>query len=320
MATMLKQTTPETIEFGPFLDSTDGNTEETGLGLVTADILVSKNHAALTAKNDNTNPTGGSNGHYQVTLDATDTGTLGRLRVWCHKSGALVVWEDFEVVVANVYDSLVAGSDVLTADLTQILGVGQSATDLKDFADAGYDPGTNKVQGVVLTDTCTTLTGHTVQTGNNYTRLGAPAGASVSADIAAIEAQTDDIGAAGAGLTDLGGMSSGMKAEVNAEVDTALDTAVPGSPTTGSLNERSKTTTDAVVSGVAEAGTLSTTFMTTDLSEATDDHYNGRMLTWTSGVLAGAQTDITSYLGSTGKLGYTTVTDAPSENDTFIVT
>jgi hypothetical protein len=37
-------------------------------------------------------------------------------------------------------------------------GGAQSATDLKDFADAGYDPGTNKVQGVILTDTCTTNT------------------------------------------------------------------------------------------------------------------------------------------------------------------
>lgn len=46
-----------------------------------------------------------------------------------------------------------------------------------------------------------TLTGHTAQTGDSFARLGAPAGASVSADIAAIEAQTDDIGAAGAGLT-----------------------------------------------------------------------------------------------------------------------
>ena len=34
-----------------------------------------------------------------------------------------------------------------------------------------------------------------------FTRLGAPAGASVSADIAVIEGQTDDIGVAGAGLT-----------------------------------------------------------------------------------------------------------------------
>jgi hypothetical protein len=41
------------------------------------------------------------------------------------------------------------------------------------------------------------------QTGDAFARLGAPAGASVSADIAAIEAQTDDIGTAGAGLTAL---------------------------------------------------------------------------------------------------------------------
>jgi hypothetical protein len=45
------------------------------------------------------------------------------------------------------------------------------------------------------------FTSHVAQTGDNFARLGAPAGASVSADIAAIEAQTDDIGAAGAGLT-----------------------------------------------------------------------------------------------------------------------
>ena len=55
-----------------------------------------------------------------------------------------------------------------------------------------------------------------------FGRLGAPAGASVSADIAVIEGQTDDIGIAGAGLTGLGGMSTAMKAEVNAEADTAL--------------------------------------------------------------------------------------------------
>lgn len=45
---------------------------------------------------------------------------------------------------------------------------------------------------------------HEPQSGDAYARLGAPAGASVSADIAAIEAQTDDIGVAGAGLTALG--------------------------------------------------------------------------------------------------------------------
>lgn len=46
----------------------------------------------------------------------------------------------------------------------------------------------NKVNGVVLTDTVTTYTGNTVQTGDAYARLGAPAGASHAADVAAVKA------------------------------------------------------------------------------------------------------------------------------------
>lgn len=78
-------------------------------------------------------------------------------------------------------------------DVGALVGTAQSATDLKDFADEGYDPATNKVQGVVLVDTLTTYTGNTPQTGDNFARLGAPVGASVSADIAAIQSDTDDI-------------------------------------------------------------------------------------------------------------------------------
>lgn len=43
-------------------------------------------------------------------------------------------------------------------DTVALAGGVQSATDLKDFADDGYDPSTNKVQGLVLADTVTTLT------------------------------------------------------------------------------------------------------------------------------------------------------------------
>ena len=43
-------------------------------------------------------------------------------------------------------------------DMTHMAGGAQTVTDLKDFADAGYDPATNKVQGVVLVDTTTTNT------------------------------------------------------------------------------------------------------------------------------------------------------------------
>lgn len=59
------------------------------------------------------------------------------------------------------------------SDLISIGGVAQSATDLKDFADTGYNPSTHKVAGVVLADTVTTYTGNTPQTGDSFARIGA---------------------------------------------------------------------------------------------------------------------------------------------------
>lgn len=78
---------------------------------------------------------------------------------------------------------------------------------------------------VNLTNTLTTYTGNTVQTGDAYARLGAPAGASVSADILAIDNFVDGlettIGAAGAGLTAVP-WNAAWDAEVQSEVDDAL--------------------------------------------------------------------------------------------------
>lgn len=54
------------------------------------------------------------------------------------------------------------------------------------------------------------------------TTLGTPAGASLAADIAAIEAQTDDIGAAGAGLTAVP-WNAAWDAEVQSEVQDAVE-------------------------------------------------------------------------------------------------
>ncbi len=118
----LKQDTAVTFRMGPFLDSTDGNTEETALTIGAADVKISKNGGALAAKNDTTAPAHDANGWYSVTLNATDTNTLGSLDVYIHVTGALYVSKRFVVVPANVYDSLIAGSDKLEIDLVQWLG------------------------------------------------------------------------------------------------------------------------------------------------------------------------------------------------------
>ncbi len=51
-----------------------------------------------------------------------------------------------------------------------------------------FDPSADTVANVT---TVATLTGHTAQTGDNFARLGAPVGASLSADVAAVKADTD---------------------------------------------------------------------------------------------------------------------------------
>ena len=144
------------------------------------------------------------------------------------------------------------GTTVSQADITKIGGVTQSATDLKDFADAGYDPATDKVTGVLLTDTVTTYTGNTKQTADHTAGIADiptvaefEARSIVSADyvvvgdtlarvtltdtvttytgntkqtannntlLVTIEGQTDDIGVAGVGLTESGGTGDQLTA------------------------------------------------------------------------------------------------------------
>lgn len=157
MGLLLKQSTAITLMIGPFLDDTDGKTAENGLTIEDTEVFLSKNGGALAAKNDATDCTNDSLGYYTCPLNATDTGTLGRLQLMVHESGALPVYHEFMVVTAHVYDSQ-CGTDYQQVDVIQIGSTTQTATDLKDFADTGYDPATHKVQGVVLTDTCTTNT------------------------------------------------------------------------------------------------------------------------------------------------------------------
>lgn len=230
MASLLKQSTTVTIRLGPFLDAGDGVTEETGLGSMGVEI--SKNHGAFGARNSATATAHDAEGWYSCELDTTDTNTLGPLTVKSHASAThLPVWREFMVVPAMIYDSLVAGSDVLQADVTQLLGTAWTAPATAGLPDANV----KQVSG------------------------------------SATAADNLEAGALG------------------------------------------------IVSSSALTGTLTTTAMTTNLTEATNDHYNGRVIVWTSGVLAGEAREILDYDGATKKLTYSTTTDAPSNGDSFVI-
>lgn len=153
-----QSTASQEVMLGPFLDSTDGNTAETALSIANTDIKLFVTGATSEASKNSGGATHIAAGRYYTVLDATDTATIGPMRVSCHVAGALAVWLDCCVLAANVYDvmfgttapSTYAGGD--TAGTTTLLG---------------------RVTGAVLLAA-------------NYT---APA----NADIAAIKAKTDNL-------------------------------------------------------------------------------------------------------------------------------
>lgn len=106
----LRQSTSQVIRFGPFVDSTDGVTPETGLTIAQADMQLSKDGGAFAQKNTTGNATHDVDGYYSTTLDTTDTGTAGILKLQVTVSGALLVWENFEVVTQTYYDAKHTGT------------------------------------------------------------------------------------------------------------------------------------------------------------------------------------------------------------------
>lgn len=128
MVMLLKQSTAVNVNIGPFVDATDAVTSETALTITNTDVRLAKNHGGFNAKGDTNSCTHLENGWYDCALNTTDTNTLGPLQLTVSESGALRVMHDYLVVPANIYDSLVGGSDTLQVDLTQVLGVAASTS------------------------------------------------------------------------------------------------------------------------------------------------------------------------------------------------
>jgi len=125
----LKQSTTATVILGPFVDKDDGVTPETAL---TPTVRVSKNAGAFANRSSASSIAHMENGYYSVPLNATDTGTLGRVRLTVTSSANhLPVYEDFMIVPANVYDSLIGGNDSLEVDATAISGSATAANNVE---------------------------------------------------------------------------------------------------------------------------------------------------------------------------------------------
>jgi cytidylate kinase len=122
----------------------------------------------------------------------------------------------------------------------------------------------------------------------------------------------------GANLSEAGGTGDHLTAITGVQL--AADQAVNVTKINGNAAAAVNLalSTGQIIVGTATGDLTDTTFSDSALSETTVDHYKGRIIIWTSGVLAGQATDITGY--SAGKVfTFTQVTDTVGSGDSYII-
>lgn len=172
------------------------------------------------------------------------------------------------------------------------------------------------------------------------------AGLATAADLTALQSDVDaidaNVGAANAGIANVDGDVAALQSDVDALaiLVAAVKAVTDLLPSAGALTDLPVNLTKingvaaaaarlALSTGVIIPGTVDTTawaptttiFEADDITEATNDHYNGRIIIWTSGALLGQATSISDYTltGSNGRFTVVAMTEAPANNDTFII-
>ncbi len=154
MSIPLRQSTAsQEIPLGAFVDSTDGDTEETALTINNTDIHLWKNGAVAVVDKNAGGATHMQNALYYCTLDATDTNTLGGLVAYVHVAGALVSKTVCEVLTAQVYDSLY-GADLLQVDVRE---KGSAALDFTTIEKASINTEVDAALNTAIPGTPTTV-------------------------------------------------------------------------------------------------------------------------------------------------------------------
>jgi len=126
-----QSTASQEIKLGPFLDSLDFNSQETGLTIANTDIKLTKGGATTEVDKNSGGATHVAGGRYSAVLDATDTDTLGIIEVDVHVAGALAVHRRYMILPAVIYDSLVLGTDNLPANILEISDDSTAADNLE---------------------------------------------------------------------------------------------------------------------------------------------------------------------------------------------
>lgn len=144
---LLRHSTSQVIQLGPFLDSTDFVTAETALTITQADMQLSKNGGVFAQKNTTGDAVHDLDGWYSTTLDTTDTDTVGNLILKVNVAGTLPVYYEYCVLPTATYDALTSdglynfdpSTDTVLADMVSISGDSLAADNLEAMYDGtGY--------------------------------------------------------------------------------------------------------------------------------------------------------------------------------------
>lgn len=119
-------TASQEIPLGPFLDDTDGKTEETALTIANTDIRLTKCGGTTHVDKNSGGATHDAQGIYYATLDATDCNALGAMVINCRMAGALPVRLECEVLSQAAYDFLY-GATALPVEVTTKTGFSLAA-------------------------------------------------------------------------------------------------------------------------------------------------------------------------------------------------
>jgi hypothetical protein len=299
MALIIRQSTAVTVVLGPFVDSTDGVTAETGLTISQADVRLSKNGGAFAQANDANAAAHMENGYYSKALSTTDSNTVGTLVVAVNESGALPVWMAFQVVEEAVYDMFFAASAIgyianQPVDLNTIKTQTVTCAGGVTVPAATLASTTNITAGTITT--VTNLTNAPTAgdfTATMKTSIGTAVAASavasvtgnvggnVSGSVGSVVGAVGSVtGAVGSVTGSIGSLGAQAKLDVNAEADTAISdaalataSAVADLPTNAELSTALGTADDAVLAAIAALNNISAAQVNAEVDTAISDAF-----------------------------------------------
>ena len=297
MSQVLRQSTQRVVRVGPFVDSLDGVTPETGVTLGAADqaeALKAAGAATADISGNTFAAIANCGGWYDLTLSTTDTNTVGDLTIVIQDSSVcLAVFAEFTVIEEEPYD------DLYTANAVGYLKPTTAGRDLDvsaggeagvDWANVGSPTTTNALTGTTIATTqkvdIETIKTNAVVNGGTVTfPTTATLASTTNITAGTITTVTNLTNAPTAG-----DLTTAMKASVNAEVVDGLNvdtyaepSAVPAA--TASIqakvawiaakarNKITETSTAQVVRNDGDSGTIGTSTVSDDGTTGTRGKY-----------------------------------------------